>query len=277
MKRVNGSTDEFCVQLPLVEGASVSAANGGSPASTRSIRIDPSDKVFFKYIVDGVWRCSGEFPTESDSNGNVNNWRIPAQEGWYKQRKAKAEKERQAADRAAEASMSNGPKSQKFYAQTVPTGASAAARAALSRSPSGGRSSATATFRPINSQREGTSPQPNGKSPKQYQTNGSVKASNGGVQAPKLTTATTTFKPKVLSQDQKDDAKFAQNAPAPNNTQSKVSSNGTSNVNRNSPTTFKDPRKYFEQLEKDFEARRTEFQPTPRGSRRSTSPYRSRG
>ena len=38
----------------------------------------------FKFVVDGVWRCSGEFPTESDPQGNVNNWRIPAQEPWYK-------------------------------------------------------------------------------------------------------------------------------------------------------------------------------------------------
>ena len=33
--------------------------------------------------MDGIWRCSGEFPTESDPHGNVNNWRIPGNEPQY--------------------------------------------------------------------------------------------------------------------------------------------------------------------------------------------------
>jgi hypothetical protein len=49
------------------------------------VNLDPFDKVFFKYVVDGVWRCSGEFPTEGDQNGNVNNWRVPSQEPLYQQ------------------------------------------------------------------------------------------------------------------------------------------------------------------------------------------------
>lgn len=32
-----------------------------------------NQKLLFKFIVDGIWRCSLEFPTEVDSAGNVNN------------------------------------------------------------------------------------------------------------------------------------------------------------------------------------------------------------
>lgn len=31
-------------------------------------------KILFKFVVDGVWRCSLDFPTQTDSDGNVNNF-----------------------------------------------------------------------------------------------------------------------------------------------------------------------------------------------------------
>ena len=58
MTRENRSTDEFMAVVHL----------------------DPTQKYFFKFVVDGVWRCSGEFPTASDPAGNVNNWRVPSNE-----------------------------------------------------------------------------------------------------------------------------------------------------------------------------------------------------
>lgn len=35
--------------------------------------LDPKRKWIFKFIVDGVWRCSLDFLTEIDIQGNVNN------------------------------------------------------------------------------------------------------------------------------------------------------------------------------------------------------------
>ena len=37
------------------------------------IRVDPREKLVFKYIIDGVWRCSMDYPTEYDDMYNVNN------------------------------------------------------------------------------------------------------------------------------------------------------------------------------------------------------------
>lgn len=37
------------------------------------VRLDPAKEWQFKFIVDGVWRCSLDFPTITDSNGNTNN------------------------------------------------------------------------------------------------------------------------------------------------------------------------------------------------------------
>ncbi|KAK3841463.1 MAG: hypothetical protein J3R72DRAFT_491361 [Linnemannia gamsii] len=35
--------------------------------------LDRTQKTLFKFIVDGQWRCTDEFPTEYDSIGNLNN------------------------------------------------------------------------------------------------------------------------------------------------------------------------------------------------------------
>lgn len=38
-----------------------------------TINLDPHKKWIFKFVVDGIWRCSLDFPTETDEHGNVNN------------------------------------------------------------------------------------------------------------------------------------------------------------------------------------------------------------
>lgn len=38
-----------------------------------TLPLDPKKKWIFKFIVDGVWRCSLDFSTETDIQGNVNN------------------------------------------------------------------------------------------------------------------------------------------------------------------------------------------------------------
>lgn len=38
-----------------------------------TIDLDPSQKWIFKFVVDGIWRCSLDFATETDALGNVNN------------------------------------------------------------------------------------------------------------------------------------------------------------------------------------------------------------
>lgn len=43
-----------------------------------TVRLDPTQKWLFKFVVDGVWRCSLEFPTETDPLYNVNNVLYPA-------------------------------------------------------------------------------------------------------------------------------------------------------------------------------------------------------
>ncbi|KAG0292340.1 hypothetical protein BGZ96_004300 [Linnemannia gamsii] len=37
------------------------------------VDLDRTQKTLFKFIVDGQWRCTDEFPTEYDSVGNLNN------------------------------------------------------------------------------------------------------------------------------------------------------------------------------------------------------------
>jgi 5'-AMP-activated protein kinase regulatory beta subunit len=37
------------------------------------IALDPSKEWQFKFVVDGVWRCSLDYPTFKDPSGNTNN------------------------------------------------------------------------------------------------------------------------------------------------------------------------------------------------------------
>jgi len=47
----------------------------GSYRATVNLRED--EKQLFKFVVDGVWRCSLDFPCETDEQGNVNNVLYP--------------------------------------------------------------------------------------------------------------------------------------------------------------------------------------------------------
>lgn len=38
-----------------------------------SVYLNPYTTWTFKFVVDGVWRCSLDFPTATDEDGNVNN------------------------------------------------------------------------------------------------------------------------------------------------------------------------------------------------------------
>lgn len=38
-----------------------------------TIRLDPTKKWIFKFVVDGTWRCSDDFAIETDKFGNANN------------------------------------------------------------------------------------------------------------------------------------------------------------------------------------------------------------
>ena len=37
------------------------------------LNVDPSQTCIFKFIVDDIWQCSLDFPTEIDMHGNMNN------------------------------------------------------------------------------------------------------------------------------------------------------------------------------------------------------------
>ena len=37
------------------------------------VPLDPTKTHQFKYVIDGIWRCSLDFPTVTDNVGNVNN------------------------------------------------------------------------------------------------------------------------------------------------------------------------------------------------------------
>jgi hypothetical protein len=38
-----------------------------------TLMLEPTQTWYYKFVVDGIWRCSLEFPTETDNAGNVNN------------------------------------------------------------------------------------------------------------------------------------------------------------------------------------------------------------
>lgn len=38
-----------------------------------TVNLDPMKTWHFKFVVDGIWRCSMDFATEVDEDGNVNN------------------------------------------------------------------------------------------------------------------------------------------------------------------------------------------------------------
>jgi hypothetical protein len=42
-----------------------------------TVNLDASQTWHFKFVVDGVWRCSLDFCSETDVTGNVNNVLLP--------------------------------------------------------------------------------------------------------------------------------------------------------------------------------------------------------
>ena len=63
---ITGNFDNWKCSLKL-------AKNNDTGLFETIIRVDPREKLIFKFIVDGVWRCSMDFPTEFDDMQNVNN------------------------------------------------------------------------------------------------------------------------------------------------------------------------------------------------------------
>lgn len=46
-----------------------------------TVLLDPHLKWYFKFVVDGIWRCSLDFASEADAQGNVNNVIYPSNGG----------------------------------------------------------------------------------------------------------------------------------------------------------------------------------------------------
>lgn len=63
---LTGSFDEWSQSILMVRDH----ANGVFRAT---VNLDPTQTWYFKFVVDGVWRCSLDFCTETDATGNVNN------------------------------------------------------------------------------------------------------------------------------------------------------------------------------------------------------------
>ncbi|KAJ7283492.1 carbohydrate-binding module family 48 protein, partial [Mycena rebaudengoi] len=61
---VTGTFDQWSSSVHLVKG---------DTGFRGTVRIPWNDKIAFKYIVDSVWLCGVDFPTETDASGNQNN------------------------------------------------------------------------------------------------------------------------------------------------------------------------------------------------------------
>ncbi|KAF9136009.1 hypothetical protein BGW39_009061 [Mortierella sp. 14UC] len=65
--KVTGSFDNWEESIVLKK------VPGDQDKSEIVVNLDRTQKTLFKFIVDGQWRCTDEFPTEYDSTGNLNN------------------------------------------------------------------------------------------------------------------------------------------------------------------------------------------------------------
>ncbi|KAF8947015.1 hypothetical protein BGZ47_010545 [Haplosporangium gracile] len=65
--KVTGTFDNWEESIVLEK------ARGNQDQSEIMVNLDRTQKTLFKFIVDGQWKCTDEFPTEYDSNGNLNN------------------------------------------------------------------------------------------------------------------------------------------------------------------------------------------------------------
>ncbi|KAF9931194.1 hypothetical protein FBU30_010637 [Linnemannia zychae] len=69
--KVSGSFDNWNEQIELRKNPN------NSDQSEIIIDVDHAINNYFKFIVDGQWKCSDEYPTEYDSAGNLNNVLYP--------------------------------------------------------------------------------------------------------------------------------------------------------------------------------------------------------
>lgn len=67
---LTGNFDDWSESVVMVKDH----ANGVFRAN---VTLDPTKTWYFKFVVDGVWRCSLDFCTETDASGNVNNVLYP--------------------------------------------------------------------------------------------------------------------------------------------------------------------------------------------------------
>ncbi|KAG0322493.1 hypothetical protein BGZ97_006063 [Linnemannia gamsii] len=65
--KVTGTFDNWEESIVLKK------VRGNQDQSEIIIDLDRTQKTLFKFIVDGQWKCTDEFPTEYDSVGNLNN------------------------------------------------------------------------------------------------------------------------------------------------------------------------------------------------------------
>lgn len=65
--KVTGTFDNWGESIVLKK------VRGNQDHSEILIDLDRSQKTLFKFIVDGQWKCTDEYPTEYDSIGNLNN------------------------------------------------------------------------------------------------------------------------------------------------------------------------------------------------------------
>jgi hypothetical protein len=63
---LTGSFDDWKQSIPLVKDKS-------QDVWRTTVLLDPKKRHCFKFVVDGVWRCSLDFGTTTDASGNVNN------------------------------------------------------------------------------------------------------------------------------------------------------------------------------------------------------------
>ncbi|OAQ35732.1 carbohydrate-binding module family 48 protein [Linnemannia elongata AG-77] len=65
--KITGTFDNWGESIVLKK------VRGNQDQSEIVIDLDRSQKTLFKFVVDGQWKCTDEYPTEYDSIGNLNN------------------------------------------------------------------------------------------------------------------------------------------------------------------------------------------------------------
>lgn len=63
---LTGTFDGWAQSIPM-------AWDAASDVWRATVLLDPRTRYAFKFVVDGVWRCSLDYGTCSDASGNTNN------------------------------------------------------------------------------------------------------------------------------------------------------------------------------------------------------------